>query len=670
MVGLLAGCCSVLIDVVSVYLTLGEWLLPQVEHLPLYLLLGVVAASVVAMLLGFGARIAARTAPAPLRSTELLAWTMLAIQLPAVFERVQQALAGRVGMVAALLVTVVVVAAIPLVAVGVAGGLERTRRFWSAWVFSLAIALGLAVNRNLVRLPFEPLALALDALLAFAALGLIFAARRLSVRALVAGLAIGALLAAVVVTALVRADRWPSESRQLDAPAERVEAASDAPHVLLLVIDTQRHDVFTQVLAETAEGARLQKALGPIVEFSQLVAAAPWTAPSMGSIHTGRYPEEHGFGLTRGLDIGRPIGALSPEVGTLAESFRAAGYATEGLVTNPLLHPASGISRGFDRFEVLQATTGKLPTLTPFVRAGWIEREIYAPAPRVRRLFERRLPEVTKSGLPLFAWVHFMDPHAPLHERPRAEPPPAPWAAGQEELYWNETRFVVAELAALLENTASFLPPEQTEIWIVSDHGEMMPSDEHRARTTGDREPETYGHGHAMYEELLRVPLLVRPRPGRAGAPEETVQDAMLLSHIDIFPTMAERYDLPIEPGQLSGRSFEVHLTRKRAGERQPPRPPVLSAANQTGPEMRVLRAPPWKLIHFPKRPSYDELYRLDQDPKERDNLRLRKKRRVREFRALLASLWESLREIEENTGAAYDQETLERLEALGYVDG
>ena len=124
----------------------------------------------------------------------------------------------------------------------------------------------------------------------------------------------------------------------------------------MIIIDTIRQDLFDSVIAETDEGRRFRGSLKDAAWFSNTVAAAPWTAPSVGSIMTGLYPGEHGFGRPT-EDPSRPLQRLKDSVPTLAEHLSARGYETMGIVTNSLLHPVSGINRGFSNYTLLQAGT-------------------------------------------------------------------------------------------------------------------------------------------------------------------------------------------------------------------------------------------------------------------------------------------------------------------------
>ncbi|MEM9558063.1 MAG: sulfatase [Acidobacteriota bacterium] len=550
--------------------------------------------------------------------------------------------------------------------VGCVGGgwlLSRLARRPGSWgwtvgclLFGLLVALGLAVNRELVERPLEPKALVADAVLVLAA-GL--AALAVGRRRLALGAASGFLVVGLFAVLLRAGHAVP--------PPRATSSAGERPHLVLVIIDTLRADVFERVLAETPEGRALAERIGGAAYFTQATAAAPWTAPSVGSILTGLYPREHGFG-TSADDPSRPLRSLSPSVPTLAGRLRNRGYHTEAIVTNPLLHPVSGIARGFEHYESLGGTTTKLPLLSVLAeRLQLLADEPYQPARQVRRRLESRLDALTASDRPVFLWLHLMDPHLPLHEHPRL---PAmtldPSAGHQARLYVDEVRAAAAELTAMLDGL------DRVGLWrdslfvLVSDHGEMMVED---SRSTGVIDPETdaekvTGHGHALYDELVRVPLVIRP-PG--GLPS-TRRVSALVSHVDLHDTIVDLLgvDVPrIGRDRISAARWLGGGIGGGADDAR--RIEALLGGIQVGEAQHGLRTATAKLIVRPKTGDA-ELYDLQSDPGEIDELSDSEAPRRRLLQLRLERALEALDSGPETALLEVDAETRRRLEALGYV--
>ncbi|RMH15310.1 MAG: hypothetical protein D6696_21120, partial [Acidobacteria bacterium] len=618
--GAAAGLLALALDQLLVIFTLGDAIVVGRRFVAGYVLLAAAAGLLVAL----GLAAARRRWPA----TRLVAATLALLYALAGWERLDFTLGPRL--------------APPLVLAAVAGLLAG----YGVWIavlgrvagdatagFTLAacgLAAALAVNRNRVGYALEPAALAADAGIAALVLALALAARRWGGRRI----ASCAGLAAAAGLGLIAALRWTSPS-----PSPPPATTPARPHLILICIDTLRQDVFRAVMEETAEGRALAAELGGAAYFDNAVAAAPWTAPSMGTIMTGFYPVEHGFGSVRTRDPSRPLSRLSRRVATLAEQLRRAGYHGEALVANTLLHPASGIDRGFAHYEVIPGPTAKLPLLTVLQRWGLLEPDYYQSAAVLRRRLARRLPAVAGDGRPLFLWLHFMDPHRPLHPHRDLGPDPSAAGLGRERrLYRDEVRYVLREVARSLALLRRYRLLDAAVLILVSDHGEMFPSDGHRVPISRHAERD-YGHGHALYDELMHVPLVIRP-PGGLPAVRHL---EVLVSHADLYPTI----------GDLLG----LRLAR-RAGERislapwLAPDPPTggpgrrqaLLGANSTGPPQRGLRTRTWKLIHYPAGERPDELYDLVADPAEHHDLAASDPDRLAAARARLERAWSTLR--------------------------
>src|SRR5437762_202742 len=127
------------------------------------------------------------------------------------------------------------------------------------------------------------------------------------------------LFVALTFLALAVGCRWRGSESTVTAPSSR-------PNVLLVTIDTLRadhvgsygyHDASTQTIDALARRG---------VRFETAVAHAPLTGPSHASILTGQTPLGHGFRNNSGF-------ILAPEVKTVAQDFRNAGYHTAGFVS-------------------------------------------------------------------------------------------------------------------------------------------------------------------------------------------------------------------------------------------------------------------------------------------------------------------------------------------------
>ena len=154
-------------------------------------------------------------------------------------------------------------------------------------------------------------------------------------------------------------------------------------------------------------------------------------------------------------------------------------------------------------------------------------------------------------------------------------------------------------LAALIE-TDQF---DETLFIFTSDHGEMLGSHGLMAK------------GAVLYEELMNIPLLIRP-PGGLAAAHGTDR---LVTHVDLVPTILNWCGAPV-PGELEGADIGA-LAR---GGDEPVHDGIAleyhsSNWGERPAPLRAWRTEDWKYVATDG--GDDELYDLRADPLERHNL-------------------------------------------------
>lgn len=447
------------------------------------------------------------------------------------------------------------------------------------------------------------------------------------------------------------------------AEGGRGSATPNRPGAILLVtVDTLRADAVafdggppetTPFLAGLARDG---------VRFERSYATSSWTPPSMASLFTGVHGTTHGVvsgEISEERVLRQPI--LPGSLTTLAEAARAAGYVTIGVSSSRHLTRDLGFAQGFDRFADPASFLGGA-AVNQIVRDLLREQfgDAWATAWRER---------------PLFLWIHYFDPHdpyvpyepwleahAPEALRRRPDSParkvmrdlrrlfPAPDAALADAIrpiYRSEVARTDDFLAQLWRELA---PDDDTLLILTADHGEEIV------------DHGSIGHSQSLYEELVRVPLLVRwPRGGfRAGARVEVP-----VSGIDLLPTLLDLLDRPIPRG-LPGRTLRPLLENGRGGDR-----PIFLELHPPKPAAFAVRDGDFKLILHADDPGAAELYDLGRDPGERRNLAPAEGRRVEKMNGQIRR-W--LRSLPKAPDRGYrdtnDQELLEQLKALGYIDG
>jgi hypothetical protein len=328
-------------------------------------------------------------------------------------------------------------------------------------------------------------------------------------------------------------------------PVLLAPAAPDPrPNLVLVSIDTLRRD-HLDLYGYPRETAPFLRAFGAEgVVFDDLVAEAATTDPSHMTMFTSLPAEVHG--------VRRLLEALDVPVTTLAEGLREAGYRTAAFTEDgPLAHDR-GFAIGFDAYRENKSPSVMLPT------------------GRVEDTFGQAREWLARNGdRPFFLFLHTFQVHAPYappasYRSLFAEPEPAALSAEQRRSvadYDREIRYVDDQLARLVR-FADGEGRRADTIWIVlSDHGEAF------------WEHGLLGHATLPYDEVLRVPLVVRG-PGVAAGGRRPDP----LHHLDVMPTLLELAGVPA-PREAMGRSFAPLLGAGAPAEATLALRPRLSAA-------------------------------------------------------------------------------------------
>ncbi|HEY7512080.1 MAG TPA: sulfatase-like hydrolase/transferase [Vicinamibacteria bacterium] len=403
----------------------------------------------------------------------------------------------------------------------------------------------------------------------------------------------------------------------------------DRPNVLLVTLDTTRADRLGCYGYPTARTPNLDALAGRGVLFTQAASTSPLTQPAHSSIMTGMYPTHHGVRVNGQT-------ALSREQTTLAEALAERGYATGAFLGAFVLDGRWGLDQGFqvydDRFDLEKHKHLDL---------GSVQR----PADQVVDAALRWL-ETRRAG-PFLAWVHLYDPHTPYE-------PPEPLRSeygprGMAALYDGEIAFTDQQVGRLVSWLQSRGLQDRTAIVVIGDHGEAL--GQHGEGT----------HGYFVYDETQRVPFLVTT----PFAELQGVRVDAQVSAVDVFPTVLALAGIE-DAAEGHGRSLLPAMFEPGRAETADAYGESMAPNLQFGwSALHFLRAGRYKVIKAPR----PELYDLASDPAETANVYESQRAVARDLLARLDELMErTARGAPAPEAANLDEETLERLSALGYV--
>lgn len=465
------------------------------------------------------------------------------------------------------------------------------------------------------------------------------------------------------------------------SPIVAAPRRSSVPNVVVVLLDTVRADHTSLFGYRRGTTPKLEALANESVVFPTAYASAPETIESVMSIMTSQYATTHG--------VVSFSNRLSPHVRTLAKSLSEAGYATIGITEGGSVASDFGFDQGFDSYLDM-TKTGVQPA---------------RPHKFIEHTFERARRAVSEVGdRPFFLFLNTYEAHTPYAPPPNPESDYDPsyrgpvgnsidWAdvlkmlmekrlaAGSadarhiEALYDAGIHHADEWLGKFVDDLRARGLLDNTILVVTSDHGEDF--FDHLAIAT---------HGHSLYEELLRVPLVIRMPRTSGSAPHagRTTVDVPV-STIDLYPTILDALGMGAQVPGAQGRSFLPLLM----GRPMMPRP--IFAEDQTffvryaarvGNEMFIespnIESDP-KVAEMRAHVDYSrfngilkerELYDLALDPKELNNLcvsgRTPSAETTRQYRRFIATLMAS--EPFGATRVATSSQTTAALRALGYL--
>jgi arylsulfatase A-like enzyme len=280
-------------------------------------------------------------------------------------------------------------------------------------------------------------------------------------------------------------------------------ASEPNKNIVCILIDQLRKDAADQwakKISQTAEAG---------VVFEGMRAVAPWTYPSVISLLSGLYPQQHGAD-------GRSDNVLStfdPKVPLIQKLLQSKGYRTSAFVTNPFLHTWNAFHKGFDKYDVhFINSQGN--------RRGFA-KHVIIPGQMYANVVNASIVEhfdATPYDRAEFTYIHYMDVHDPWIE--------APYEGG----YKNAVQYVDERV---IEIYRYFMKRYNGALLflVTSDHGKAF------------RDDEQVGHGMpwrkdkgSVHDFNLKIPFWIFP----SRFIRESRRIFTPCSNIDVIPTLLD----------------------------------------------------------------------------------------------------------------------------------
>ena len=311
------------------------------------------------------------------------------------------------------------------------------------------------------------------------------------------------------------------------------------PNVVLVVVDTLRTDYTAVGQGEKTFTPTLQKSLmADGIAFNNCYATSPWTLPSIASMLTSQYPS--------GLGIFNLVSRLEKEDLTLAEVLKNRGYHTAGIISHMLLAREYGFDQGFDHYNENNISD----------KFG---NHFAISSPGINRDAIQFLKH--NKSKKFFLFLHYFDPHYIYINHEKELPYKGVFTSRdikklrdlirkdsyQEEdiaylkyCYSTEVKFTDRHIGELIQQLKNLGLYDNTLIVFAADHGEEFV------------ERGWLGHSTTVYDEQVRVPLVIKP-VADANQKLKNQRDDKEVSNVDIVPTICAQLGLALS-SEFQGR--------------------------------------------------------------------------------------------------------------------
>ncbi len=410
-------------------------------------------------------------------------------------------------------------------------------------------------------------------------------------------------------------------------------------NLILLTIDCLRADHLSCLGYSKKTTPNLDNLASDKALFTQAISVGPGTPTSFKAMFTSTYPLMHNGQLY-----------ITDSTITLAQVLKEHGYSTAAFHANPWISSFFGYQKGFDTFddsmqkwrvesrlsrlkELVKRATGRTGRLYVAISEMYTALTTALIINKAEVLNKKAVSWLRGNTNNFFLWIHYMDVHEPylptsrvtsalrsysivgLHRKARNAPGTlSPLEVNKLiDRYDTNLGYIDKEISSLLRTLRQSNTSDDTFVIVTADHGQQL------------MERGGHGHGNRLYDELVRVPLII------AGPGVEAQVISQQISLLDLAPTILDILKVE-KPKAFLGNSL---LPLIKGNKAKAANPEAISETDTIGrlaiasvgrkPHLEAnhrrisLRTGNWKYIYTEG--GQDELYDLEDDPKETRNM-------------------------------------------------
>ena len=428
--------------------------------------------------------------------------------------------------------------------------------------------------------------------------------------------------------------------------------------IIILLIDALRADHLGCYGYDRNTSPVIDQFANDAVVFKQAITQSTFTKTSIASVFTSKNPYNHKVYLGNSKDTENKITSdvLSKEENTLAEILLKNGFITNAWIHNLHLSSFMGFSQGFVGYHE---------------QLGSIEN-----------INNKYLDWMSKIGknYRFFSYIHYIDLHDPYKPKPPYDKmygsysdfysniDCANWGVYLEDIRKGKitlSKKQVDQLKAYYDGLISYIDKQigyllkelkekgvydNSLIILIADHGD------------GFMEHKFISHSYKPYDELLRVPLIVKfPRLKWRG---NVINKQVRL--IDVMPMILDYMNIEFNEN-MDGFSLLNYLRNGSCNKKIDfPQYAITEIFEENSYPISSIRTENYKYIHYQRKE--DEFYNLKKDPLEKNNIININSKLVEKFHKMQMDIVAQRSQRNAVKKVVLDKETVEELKTLGYI--
>lgn len=393
-----------------------------------------------------------------------------------------------------------------------------------------------------------------------------------------------------------------------EAATQRLREDARGKNLVLVLLDAAAYGHFGYAGYDRDTTPNVDALAQRSLVFDTAYAEAASTGPSVYAMFTSSYPF---LAERQGLKGIRDAPFKIDEKTHLMSALLAPKFPRRvAFSSNAWIGPEFGFDRGFTQFHEIYDNEA-VPDSTEHLAARTVDA------------FKRELG--SWGDEPVFAYLHFLEPHSPYEPpeayarkfdpvaadsidassqnlvRYRFDPPSQHRQEMIRALYDGNLAYVDSKVEEVIEALQQSGHWNDTVFLVIADHGEAF------------WQHGVYEHGHHIYDEFVRIPFIVHI-PGAKELVGRHISQPVSL--VDLLPTFMDLFQIT-PPDSLKGDSLLPLMVG--ATKNFETRKVFLRNTHRTMPEFGV-RAGRYKWIYRVRESSY-QLYDLLKDPQEQHDL-------------------------------------------------